>query len=316
MINDIINKIRSSKHVLLAAHENPDGDAVGSLVGMANLCVGLNVPYTIIIEKVPEEYVFLTEHVQMSEHFEGVYETFIALDCGDLERLKEAKKYFEKAEITINIDHHETNPYFAHFNYVEKHASSTSELVFNLIEAAGISLNNEAARAIYAGIVTDTGGFMHSSTRPSTHIAASKLLQIPFDFTAVYYQLIHQKTETTIKLQAVAIYHLTKLFQQKVFLSYLSEEDLETHGATREDASSIVSYIKNIKGCEVAAFIYPSSKLGCYKLSLRANAPYNVAEIAALFGGGGHKRASGATIEGDLEAVINKIKDGLAHLKF
>ncbi|MDF2612645.1 MAG: uncharacterized protein K0S71_431 [Clostridia bacterium] len=314
MIKDIIKVVKQSNHVLLAAHENPDGDAIGSLAGMANICDYFNVAYTLMVERIPDEYVFLMGNRPIHSTWDKAYDTFISLDCGDVYRLGFAKKYFEKAQTTINIDHHETNNHFATYNYVEKDASSTSELIFNMIEEANIPLTENIAKAIYSGIVTDTGGFMHSCTKPSTHLAVSKILGIPFDFSEVYYQLIHQKTEKTVLLQGIAMHHLTKLSDGKIFLSYISHEDLESQHATREDASSIVTHIKNIKGCEIAALVYPNKEPSSYKVSLRCNAPYNVAEIASVFGGGGHIRAAGATIKGELQEVIETLKSTLSAL--
>jgi phosphoesterase RecJ-like protein len=313
MIKEIIDVVKHSQHILLAAHVSPDGDAMGALVGVANICSFLEIPYTVLVEQVPEEYAFITQNICIKDQFEGFYDTVISLDCGDVARLGKYKAYFERAKTTINIDHHETNNGFAKYNYVKKDASSTCELIFNIIELAQIPLTQSIVQAIYTGLVTDTGGFMHSCTQPSTHIAVAKLLTVPFDFSTIYYKLIHQKTEKTIGLQSMAVSHLTKLCDGKVFLSYITEKDLEAYQASREDASSIVSYIKNIIGCEVAVFIYPGKEVGAYKISLRSNAPYNVAEFAAHFNGGGHIRAAGATIEGTLEAVVEKVK---SHLKF
>lgn len=311
MIKKIIDVVKQSKHIVLAAHVSPDGDAMGSLAGMANICSFLEIPYTVLVEQVPKEYAFVTSNICIADKLEEIYDTFICLDCGDVSRLGKYKDYFERAKTTINIDHHETNNGFATYNYVKKDASSTCELIFDIIEAAQIPLTQSIAQAIYTGLVTDTGGFMHSCTKPSTHIAVSKLLAIPFDFSTIYYKLIHQKTEKAISLQSRAVNHMTKLCDGKVFLSYITENDLETYHASREDASSIVTYIKNIMGCEVAVFIYPSQETGAYKISLRSNAPYNVAEFAAFFNGGGHIRAAGATIEGKLEEVIEKVKKHL-----
>ncbi|WP_069997494.1 DHH family phosphoesterase [Cellulosilyticum sp. I15G10I2] len=311
MIDNIINVIKNSQHVLLAAHENPDGDAMGSLVGMANICKFFNVAYTVLLERIPDEYTFLLNDICVSQAFSGNYDTFISLDCGDVERLGNLKFYFEKAESTINIDHHETNNHFGKYNYVQKDASSTSELIFNIVDQAAILLTQNMCEALFTGIVTDTGGFMHSCTQSSTHAAAAKLLQIPFDFSTIYYRLIHQKTENTVHLQSIAARRLTKLCSGKVFLSYIDDADLEAHHASRDEASGIVSYIKNIKGCEVAVFIYPSNTPGAYKMSLRSNAPHDVAKLASSFGGGGHVRAAGATIWGTLSEVIHKVEQSL-----
>ncbi len=311
MIHDIIDVIRKSEYILLASHENPDGDAIGSVVGMANICQYFQVDYAVVLEKLPEEYSFLTQNIHITQKFDGKYDTFICLDCGDISRLGSAKNYFDHAKTTINIDHHHTNNDFADFNYVEKDASSTSELIFNILEAGEVPFTESICMAVYAGMVTDTGGFMYSCTNPSTHVAAAKLIATSFDFTEVYYRLMYQKTEETMKLQGIAVQNLKKLCKGKVFLSYLKTDDFARCKAVREDASSIVSYIKNIKGCEVAVFVYPGSQSGTYKISFRSNAPYDVSKVAAVFGGGGHIRASGATATGTLEEVLNQIKKTL-----
>lgn len=311
MLNDVLNAIKEAKNILLAAHVHPDGDAMGALVGMAYLCEYYQIPYCILAENIPEEYNYLIKELTIKSEYKSEYDTFISLDCGDPQRLGDYEIYFKRANTTINIDHHETNNSFGNYNYVEKEASSTSELIFNLIEEAKMPLTLSVAEAIYTGLVTDTGGFMHSCTQPSTHRVAAKLLEVPFDFSTLYYTLIHQKSEKTIVLQCIAIEHMMKLCQGKVYLSYLTQEDFDNKKATREDASSIVTYLKNIKGCEIAILLYPD-KEGTYKMSLRSSAPYNVAEIATHFGGGGHIRAAGATIKGELIPIIEDIKNYLS----
>lgn len=311
MIGTLIKVIKESTYILLAAHENPDGDAIGSLVGMAQICKFFKKPYTVLLENIPESYAFLIKDTCTKTGFTESYDTFISLDCGAVERLSHFKTYFEKAKNTINIDHHETNNGFGDYNYIQKDASSTAELVFNVAAYGKVALNQTLCEALFAGMVTDTGGFMHSCTQSSTHLAVAKLMEVPFDFTTIYYKLIHEKTEKTVFLQGLAAGRLTKMCEGKVFLSYIEPKDLEACDASREEASSFVSYIKNIQGCEVAVFIYPGNIQGTYKLSLRSNAPHNVAQFAELFGGGGHIRAAGATITGQLEEVMEHIKNKL-----
>lgn len=307
MIAKIINEIKASKGVLLAAHVNPDGDAIGALVGMGILCNFLKIPYTVLVEKVVEDLKHLLTSVHVSDTVDRSYDTFITVDCGDILRLGSYEAAFRAAENTINIDHHITNNHFAKTNYVQEDASSTSELVFCLIEAAGCPLQVPLVEALYTGILTDTGGFMYPCTKASTHRVVAKLLETPFDFTGIYYHLIHEKTEKAVRMQSVAVSRMRRLSNSKVFLSYITEEDLSAYEATRDDLGSIVTYIKNIKGCEVAIFIYPSTD-HTYKVSLRSNEPYDVAEIAGKWGGGGHARAAGATVEGEIEEIISSLE--------
>lgn len=309
----IIDSIKASRHILMGAHVSPDGDAISSLVGMAGICKFFHIPYTILIEEVPNKYHYLVKEVNIKQHYAGEYDTFIALDCGDLQRLGEYETYFNRAEITINIDHHHTNPEFAHINYVQKDGSSTSELVFNLIEQAKVPLTEEIAKAIYTGIVFDTGGFMHSSTKPSTHLAAAKLLEIPIDYSLIYHHIIHARTLKTIQMQGVVAQNMSVVAKGKIYISYVTQEEMKKYEADKSDIEGIVNYIKDIEGVCIAAFIYPLEE-DKYKLSLRSIAPYDVAAICQTFGGGGHIRAAGATMVGKLEDVLEQVKMSLMNL--
>ncbi|MGL6174222.1 MAG: DHH family phosphoesterase [Cellulosilyticaceae bacterium] len=309
----IIDSIKASKHILMGAHVSPDGDAISSLVGMAGICKFFHIPYTILIEEIPNKYDYLVQQVNIQQHYEGQYDTFISLDCGDLQRLGEYETYFNKAELTINIDHHHTNPDFAQLNYVQKDGSSTSELVFNLIEQAEVPITEEIAKAIYTGIVFDTGGFMHSSTKPSTHLIAAKLLEIPIDYSLIYHHIIHARTLKTIQMQGVVAKNISVLSERKIYISYVTEEEMKKYEANKSDIEGIVNYIKDIEGVCVAAFVYPLEE-DKYKLSLRSIAPYDVAAICQTFGGGGHIRAAGATLVGKLEDVLEQVKMSLMNL--
>ncbi|PHV71783.1 hypothetical protein CS063_04295 [Sporanaerobium hydrogeniformans] len=313
MIEKIIGVLKNAQHILIATHMSPDGDAIGSSVAMAHLCQYYDVPYTLLLEELPTEYAFLLEKVSISKEWEKPVDVFLSLDCGDTKRLGNYEKLFEKAKVTINIDHHVTNEGLGNYAFIQAEASSTSELVYKIIKEAGMPITAQVAESLYTGLVTDTGGFMHSCTHSSTHLAVADLLQTPFNFTTLYYKLIHEKTEATVRLQSRAIQQLIKWGQGQIYVSYLTPENLKEEGATREDASHIVTYLKNIKGCEVAIVIYPGKIEGEYKVSLRSNPPYDVAAIAKCLGGGGHERAAGASIIGTLEEVFIVLKD---HMNF
>ncbi len=310
MKNKIINAIKVSKGIILGAHINPDGDAVGALVGMATLCGFLHIPYQVMLERKPENFNELLEDIEINDTPTIDYDTFISVDCGDMDRLGKYKVPFEKAQITINIDHHETNTYFADLNEVQKNASSSCEVVYDLIEVAKLPLTKSLVSALYTGILTDTGGFMHTGTSAHTHQIVAELLKVPFDFTKIYYNHMVAKSEIAIIMESVAISHLTKLNDKGMYLAYITVEEMQEKGATIEDLGNIVSQVKSIKGCEVAVFIYPIEE-GKYKVSFRSNAPYDVAQLATTFGGGGHVRAAGATLSGTLEQVIGHITRAL-----
>lgn len=307
-MQQIINAIKEAKGIMLGAHVNPDGDAMGSLAGMATLCGFLHIPYTILLEEIPERFKDLLESLHVANQVDQAYDTFIALDCGDTLRLGNYEEVLKGAKTTICIDHHVTNGAYADYNLIEAEASSTCELVTELISQTDCPFTPELAKALYTGILTDTAGFMHDCTSSKTHQMAAKLLSVPFDFTSICYHMLHEKSEAAARLQAAAVMHLKKFHEGKVLFSYITAEDIKEAGAVKDDLGEIISYLKNIRGCEVAGFIYPNGE-DTYKLSLRCNAPYDVAAVASTFGGGGHIRAAGATIKGTLEAVSAQVEE-------
>lgn len=310
MCKEIINTLINSKHVLVVTHHNPDGDAIGALAGIGHICSFLNIPYTLLLESYPKKFSYITDAVNVSDKFDDSFDTFVSVDCGDINRFEAFMHYYNAAKVTINIDHHQTNIGFADINYVEDDASSASELVYNIAKLCNMPLEIDFAKAIYTGIVSDTGGFMYPSTKASTHRIAAELIELNFDFNSIYHSLIHLKTEKTIALETIAMNRLIKLNDKGFFLTYIIKKDLDSIGADKDDLSSIVSYIKNIEGCNIAIFIYEEA-CDKYKVSLRSNQPYDVASVAKDFSGGGHKRAAGATIDGSLEQVIDTVRQKL-----
>lgn len=312
MILEIIQKAQS---IVISAHTNPDGDAIGAMVAMGHLCTYYKKAYTIILEHPSQRFSdFLEQCHYTIEQNDQEYEvdTFIALDCGNIERLVGYKKYFLNAKNTINIDHHMSNTQFAQYNYVDAQASSTSELVYRIIKEGDIPFHNAMAKSLYMGIITDTSGFRHSCTHPSTLLAAAELIQYPFNFSQVYEKILCEQSLATAKLQAKAVNNMKQLNKQGVYLTYITDEDLIQSGASKADIDGVVNYLKIIKGVKLVAFIYPKElDRKSYKVSMRSNPPFNVASFCEQFEGGGHERAAGAIIKGSLESVLKCIQDAM-----
>lgn len=303
-VNKILQVIQESQHIIISGHQNPDGDAIGAMVAMGLLCAAYNVPYTILLEEAyPSQFSDLFEGVSVAYERHQPWDTMIALDCGDTDRLVGYTSYFLKSQRTIVIDHHLTNTAYGQYNFVDSHASSTSEMVYRLIKASTKPIDTKLAEALYTGILTDTGGFMHSCTSPETMKIASELIACGFDFSSRYQKLIHEKSLLGAQLQGLAVQHL-KQVKKGIYLSYISQEDMHQLGATKQDVDGIVSYLKNIKGVDVIAVVYPLEADNTYKLSTRCNLPYNMAAFCGLFKGGGHRLAAGAKIEGSLSKVL------------
>lgn len=303
----IIDQIKIAQGIVLGAHTNPDGDAVGALVGMASLCRFLQVPYQILLEKIPTAFENLLEGIVVSEEATIPFDTFICVDCGDTRRLGHYESLFHEAQTTINIDHHATNQGFGTLDLVKTHAAASCEIVYEIIKAAGCPIDADLARALYTGLLTDTGGFMHTSTTSHTLRVVADLLEVSFDFNQIYYKQLYEQTEVALLMEGVAINHLEKLAQKPFYMTYVTQEEMIAKGAKQEDLGAIVSQIKNIQGCEVAAFLYPLDEAHI-KVSFRSNAPYDVAALASQIGGGGHVRAAGATLTASMQEAQQIIK--------
>lgn len=307
--------IKNSNHILLGAHVQPDGDAIGALVAVAGICNFFNIPYTALLEEVPKRYKDLVENLNYAQNYEGDFDTFISVDCGDKTRLdKDYRVLFDKANVTISIDHHYTTTNFAEYNYVEQEGSSTCELIYKIIKSLEVEITDDMAKAIYAGIVYDTGGFMHSNTSPSTLNTVAYLMEhFKLNYPQIYYNILRMKTKKQVKVATIVNNNMYFIKDGLIGLSYISFEEMQEISATREDMSSAIYEIKNIENVTIAGFIYPL-KQNQYKLSLRSDNPFNVSDVCKKFGGGGHIRASGAIIEGDLQSVLTKVQSELEKL--
>ena len=314
-IKMILEIIKNAQSIVISAHTNPDGDAIGAMVAMGHLCAYYKKTYTILLEQPSQRFSKLFEKchytMQLNDEVNSV-DTFIAVDCGNLERLVGHETYFQKAKNTINVDHHISNTQFAQYNYVDAQASSTSELIYRVLKEGHIPINVEMAEALYIGLLTDTSGFRHSCTNPSTLLAAAELIQLPFNFSKVYENTLCEQSLATAKLQAKAVERIKQLGKKGIYLTYITFEDLIQSEASKEDIDGVVNYLKTIRGIELIAFIYPKEPdTQTYKVSMRSNPPFNVATFCEQFKGGGHERAAGATLKGTLEEVLKRIEDAI-----
>lgn len=298
MENSIKNIIDSSDLIYIASHLNPDGDNLGSLAAMylALKNYGKNV-YMIENDEIPVAQRFLpglNEAVKSSE-LKGKPDLFITLDCADLERIGEdAIKLFLSAEKTINIDHHKTNTNFADINIVDFNAPATGEILYKVLKDSDIELNREIATCIYEAISSDTGSFKYDSVRKSTFIAASELLDYDIDINEIAINLYQNRSIEKTNLLIHAMNSLEFYADNKIAFVTLSDDDIRNFNASKSDADGIVEFIRDISTVEIAIFL--KDKKDSVKLSLRSKTKVDATKIASYFGGGGHIRAAGATI--------------------
>lgn len=305
--NELIYAIKKERYPVILPHVNADGDALGASIALALALEKLGKrPVVYLEEDFPVLYEFLAAGSQVQKFEEKINSPSlaIAVDTGDRKRLGRRIELFDSANITINIDHHTTNTFYAQFNDVRSSSSSAGEIMVDIIEALSIEIDRSIAECIYVAIATDTGGFRYSNTSAETHRIAARLLEKGIDVANLSRHIFETVSFEKVKLMGKAISSIELLCNGKVCTMCLTDEALKETGACEEDYDGLVNLGRNIRGVETALLFRHSSR--GIKVNLRSNEYVDVAEIASNFGGGGHQRASGFTIEGSLKDIMKK----------
>lgn len=307
MIN-LSEELKQVNTVAIAGHIRPDGDATGSCVGLY-LYLKQNYPLlavTVYLEEVPSAYRMIRGTEEICHDFteDREYDVFFCLDCADEKRLGPAAKYKRSAKRTICIDHHISNGGFADVNYVCPEASSTSELVFRLLDEEKISV--EAASALYMGIVHDTGVFRHSCTAPETMEAAAALMRKGINSSKIINDTYYDKTYHQHQILGRTLLESILLLDGKIIFSAVRQKEMAFYGVGPSDLDGIVQTLMSTAGTEAAIFLYETAPQE-FKVSMRSREKIDVSVIAAYFGGGGHVRAAGCTMQGTVYDVVNNI---------
>lgn len=313
---DLSEAVKDAKTIGITGHIRPDGDCVGSTMAMY-LYLKKTFPQKkvdIFLEPIPESYGYIDSLCDVRTDFVSEiseYDVFFVIDCDD-KRIGGAKPYFDHAKVKINVDHHITNEGCGDINYIVPTASSASELVYDLISDKG--LDEKTALALYLGIIHDCGVFQYSNTSPKTLNVAAQLISFGFDFSKIIEESFYQKTYKQNKLMAKAVEGSSLFLNGEVIIGCLDKETMEKFEALPSDTDGIVNQLRNTKGVHCAVFMYELDRMQ-YKVSMRSDEMVDVSRIAEAFGGGGHKKAAGVTIDGSYEEVkeklLEKIKEGL-----
>ncbi len=292
----IMECILSAERIVLAGHINPDGDAIGACLALGGALEKSGKAVRVVLEEYAEKYQMIPNgHLVCSLEEVGLPDLFISLDCGDEGRLGETARLLQTAKTTINIDHHESNTFFGKLNYAEKDASSTSEIVYRLLKDR-LPITADEAAALYAGLIYDTGGFRHTSTSPETMKIAGELMAYGIPFTNIYNRFFDARSFSELKIVSKALENAELLFDGKAIVSTITAAEIEACGGTNKELDSIINYLKGVLGTKVACFFYEKTETDV-KGSFRGNEGYDVCALAKKFGGGGHIKASGCTIQ-------------------
>lgn len=308
MIN-LASELEHVKSAAIAGHVRPDGDCVGSCMGLY-LYIRAYFPQVevldVYLEEFPESFHFIrgTEQIKHTCETDMEYDRMFCLDCGDEARLGKAVKYLKTAKKIICIDHHISNRGFADVNHILPDASSTSELVYGLLEPEKVT--KEMAEALYMGIAHDTGVFQYSCTSPETMRIAGELMGKGINFSEIVEKTYFQKTYVQNQILGRALLESILVLDKKCIISGVRKKDMEFYNASPMDLEGIVSQLRNTKGVEAAVFLYETDNHE-YKVSMRSNGAVDVQKVASYFGGGGHVRAAGCTMQGSFHDVINNL---------
>ena len=299
--------------VAIGGHIRPDGDCVGSCLATYNYIKTYypDIDVTLYLEPIPNIFKFLARAEEIVSEFDGdqVYDLFLAQDCGDLDRLGDAAHFFTGAKRTVCIDHHISNQSFADENYIFPKASSTCELVYELLPKE--RLTKEIAECIYTGIVHDTGVFQYSCTSKKTMAVAGELMELGINYPRIVDETYYTKTYNQNRILGVALLKSRLHLEGKCISSVITAEEMAQYEVLPKHLEGIVSQLRVTKGVEVAIFLY-ELEAGTFKVSTRSAEYVDVAQIAVRHGGGGHKRAAGFSMTGESDAIIGEIVSEVA----
>ena len=314
VLENIKEKVENAKSILIITHLNPDGDAMGSSLGLLAALKKIEKKAVVYIPVPNKTFSYLPGYSEIVTEISDVneYDLCIALDSSDLERLGTGREFFERIEDTIVIDHHITNQSFADINYLNAVASSTCENLIVVLAAMNIAINKEIAECLYTGILTDTGAFRYN-IQSETFEFVAMLMETGIETAKIYRKLFDSTTLNKTKLLGKALNRLEVLEDGKVSFTYITREDLQELNLDESDADGIVNFGRNIEGTEVSIFI--KEQEGKHKVSMRANEYVDVSIIASKFAGGGHVRAAGfesvMTLEQIKTAILEEVKKQL-----
>ena len=315
-MNSIIQQFNNSNKILVVTHANPDGDAIGSLIAMGLSLETLNKKITLYCESlIPAVYRFLPEvHRVVNKIGNLNYDMAVILDCGDLDRVGQAASFVKQIPVIVNIDHHVTNTRFGHLQLIDTSACATAEIVYRLIKQMGLSFGKAVATSIYTGILADTGSFRFSNTNREAFAICQEMVDIGVDPHNIAQHVYGTYSLSRIKLLNLALDSIELSENGKLSIMTLTQKMFDETNTKSEDVDGLINYAQRIEDVEVAALIQEhhngnenSRTTNRFHVSLRSDGTFDVAAIAAMFGGGGHSSAAGFSIEETLSSVKSRI---------
>jgi len=313
----LLATFRSYPRFLLTSHSRPDGDAIGSVLALAEVLDQLGCQVDIILaDPIPSTYRALPNldrihHTPSADDIDPLRTApAILLECDGIAR---TGLLGLEGRTLINIDHHASGRPYATLNWIDEHACAVAEMVYRIAIAAEVTVTPGMATCLYAAVLSDTGSFTYPSTNASTFELAHNLAKHGASPSQIARDLYFSNPESKIRLLAVALTNMK--CDGPIAWSWVTDAEMEQTGASPEDCEGVVNYLIGIAGVESAVFLRELPPNGEFRLSIRSKGKIDVAQIAESFGGGGHRSASGCTLEGPLpvatERILSQLRMGL-----
>ena len=311
----VVDAIRSHERFLVTTHENPDGDALGSILAMSLALEQLGkdaVLYLAGVIPLPHEYGFMKlGDLRRTPPDDAAERVLLALDCANERRLGPDAGLLERAPLVVDVDHHHDNNRFGDVNLVVPDASSTGEILRDLFEELGVELTPEIAEALYIALVTDTGRFQYANTTPKALRLAAELVEAGADVHRVFRDVYENVAFAKIKLLARALAKARVVEGGRIIVSDLERADFAAAGAEEPFAEGIIDFLRAVEGTELVALIRepPTQNGPTRRISLRTRAEgIDVSAIARKSGGGGHRQAAGFSSEASVDEITEFIR--------
>jgi phosphoesterase RecJ-like protein len=310
----VVDALRTHDRFLVVTHENPDGDALGSMLGAALGLRALGKDVLMYLSdhtRFPAEYSFLPLDEVLREPPDDTGDrVLLALDCANERRIAPEPVVLERAALVVDVDHHHDNTRFGSVNLIVADASSTAEIVADLLAALDVSITPEIAEALYIGVVTDTGRFQYANTTPKALRLAADLVEAGADVHGVFRRVYETVQFAKLKLLARALEHARVFEGGRLVISYLVRSDFSDAGAEEPYSEGIIDYLRASEGSELVALIRepPTASGPMHRVSLRSSSDeIDVSAIARKSEGGGHVQAAGFSSELPLEEIVDFI---------
>lgn len=310
MLSQVVELIDKNNKFVITSHIRPDGDGLGSGLALYWMLRSLNKEPTVLLrDRVPPAYTVLpgSESVVVLSDITDDYDAAFVIECSDVERpgLPSLKNQF-----VVNIDHHATTQAFGDINWVDSTAAAVGEMIYNLCKALGVEVTKEIAECIYTALLTDTGSFHFSNTTERTLKIASELVRRGVEPARISQAIFYSHPFAKIRLLGMVLSTIERDQSSHLAWIKLDREMMLEAGATDEDSDGIVNHALSVHDVNAVAF-FKELTPGVYRVSLRSKGKNNVAKVAELFGGGGHRNAAGCRIDGEYEDVKRRVIEAL-----